>query len=159
MNSQKTIDHIDQLCGQADVMILQGKNADQMFTLHLREITEQTLRKSFKEIKYKMNLDYAGKVEISKTLSEIASLITKDEFHLNQTVDYNNKSHEISTKIQNFEQKWLWSIPYIHEAGIDQLFRVLLINRTTGFDAALAYLRGERKTIRPRPFDPKLTSF
>lgn len=153
MNSQKTIDHIDQLCGQADIMILQGKNADQIFTIYLREITEQTLRKSFEEIKYNMNLDYASDVGISRAFSGIAYMITKDEFHLNQAVDDNNKSNQTITKIQNFEQKWLSSIPYIHETGIDRLFRVLLINRTSGFDAALRYLCGEMKIQSLHPLD------
>lgn len=158
MNSQKTIDHIDQLCKQADTMILQGKNADQMFTLYLREKTEQTLRKSFKEIKYKMNLDYVGDFGVGGITPGIVSRITKDEHLLNQAIDIKNKSDEAYKKIQNFEQKWLYSIPYIHEADIDTLFWVL-INNKSGFDAALAYLRGEIKTITPRPHNPKIVFY
>jgi len=149
MNFQKTIDHIDQLCEQADAMILQGKNADQIFTLYLREKTEQTLRKSFEKIKYKMNIDYIGDFGVC-VLPGIASLITNNESLLKQTADINNKSNEADQKIQNFEQKWLSSIPYIHEADIDKLFWVL-INHKSGFDAALAYLREEIKIITPRP--------
>jgi len=151
MNFQKTIDHIDQLCGQADTMILQGKNADQIMTLHLREITEQTLRKSFEKIKYKMNIDYIGDFGVSGIIPGIVSLITNNESLLKQTADINNKSNEADQKIQNFEQKWISSIPYIHEADIDKLFWVL-INHKSGFDAALAYLREEIKIITPRPF-------
>ena len=150
MNFQKTIDHIDQLCGQADSMILEGKNADQIMTLHLREITEQTLRKSFEKIKYKMNIDYIGDFGVSGIIPGIVSLITNNESLLKQTADINNKSNEADQKIQNFEQKWLFSIPYIHETDIDKLFWVL-INHKSGFDAALAYLREEIKIITPRP--------
>jgi len=64
----------------------------------------------------------------------------------------NSKSNEAHKKIQNFEQKWISSIPYIHEADLDKLFRILLINHKSGFDAALAYLREEIKIITPRPF-------
>lgn len=148
---QKTIDHIDQLCDQADSMILEGKNADQIFTLHLREVTEQALRESFKEIKYKMNLDYVINFGVGGALPGIASVIIRNEFLLKQTVN-NSKYNEAHKKIQNFEQKWLSSIPYIHEASIDKLFRILLINNTSGFDAALTYLREEMKIITPRPF-------
>jgi len=154
MNFQKTIDHIDQLCEQADTMILQGKNADQIMTLHLREKTEQTLRKSFEKIKYKMNIDYIGDFGVSGIIPGIVSLITNDEYLLKQTVDNENKSNEAYKKIQNFEQKWLSSIPYIHESDIDKLFWVL-INHKSGFDAALAYLRGEMRILTPRPLDPK----
>ncbi len=151
MNFQKTIDHIDQLCDQADSMILEGKNADQIMALHLREITEQTLRKSFEKIKYKMNIDYIVDFGVSGIIPGIASLITNNESLLKQTADINNKSNEADQKIQNFEQKWISSIPYIHEADIDKLFWVL-INQKSGFDAALAYLREEIKIITPRPF-------
>jgi len=148
---QKTIDHIDQLCDQADSMILEGKNSDQIITLHLREKTEQTLRVSFKEIKYKMNLDYVINFGVGGALPGIASVFTNNEFLLKQTVN-NSKSNEAHKKIQNFEQKWISSIPYIHEADLDKLFRILLINHKSGFDAALAYLREEIKIITPRPF-------
>jgi hypothetical protein len=131
--------------------ILQGKNADHIFTLHLREKTEQTLRKSFEKIKYKMNIDYIGDFGVSGIIPGIVSLITNNESLLKQTVDINNKSNEADQKIQNFEQKWISSIPYIHEADIDKLFWVL-INHKSGFDAALAYLREEIKIITPRPF-------
>jgi len=148
---QKTIDHIDQLCDRAASMILEGKNADQIMTLHLREITEQTLRASFEEIRHKMNIDYIGDFGVSGIMPGIASLITNNESLLKQTADINNKSNEAHKKIQNFEQKWISSIPYIHEADLDKLFRTLLINHKSGFDAALAYLREEIKIITPRP--------
>ena len=154
MNFQKTIDHVDQLCEQADTMILKGKNADHIFTLHLRKVTEQTLRKSFEKIKHKMTMDYIGDVGVGGIIPGIVSLITQDEFLLKQTATTKNKSDETHKKIQNFEQKWLSSIPYIHEADIDKLFWVL-INHKSGFDAALAYLRGEMRILTPRPFDQK----
>jgi len=156
---QKTLNQIDQLCGQADSMILQGKNSDQIITLHLRKVTEQTLRESFEKIKRKMTMDYIGDVGVGGIIPGIVSLITNDESLLNQAIDNKNKSDEADKKILNFEQKWLYSISFIHEANIDKLFRVLLINNTSGFDAALAYLRGEMKTITPRPFDPKIVFF
>jgi len=143
---QKTLNHIDQLYCQADSMILEGKNSDQIITLHLREVTEQTLRKSFEKIKHKMNLNHIGDIGVGEIIPGIVSLIIKDESLLNQTIDNKNKTNEADKKIQNFEQKWLSSIHYIHEADIDQLLRVLLINNTSGFDAALAYIRGEMKT-------------
>ncbi len=148
---QKTIDHIDQLCNQVDSMILEGKNSDKIITLHLREVTEQALRVSFKEIKHKMTSKYVIDFGVS-ALPGIASVFTNNEFLRKQTIDNNNKSNEIYKKTQNFEQKWLSSIPYIHEAGIDKLFRVLIINYKSGFDAALTYLREEIKIITPRPF-------
>jgi len=148
---QKTIDHIDQLCDQADSMILEGKNSDQIITLHLRETTEQTLRVSFEEIKHKMNLDYISDYGVGGIIPGIISLIIKDESLLKQTAT-NNRANEAHENIQNFEQKWLSSIPYIHEAGIDKLFRTLLINHKSGFDSALAYLREEMKIITPRSF-------
>jgi len=147
---QKTIDHIDQLSGQVDSMILEGKNSDQIITLHLRETTEQTLRVSFEEIKHKMNLDYIGDCGIGVIVGTTA-LITKNESLLKQTATNKNRADEADKKILNFEQKWLSSIPYIHEAGIDKLFRTLLINHKSGFDAALAYLREEMKIITPCP--------
>jgi len=152
---QKTLNHIDQLYGQADSMILQGKNSDQIITLHLRKVIEQTLRKSFKGIKHKMTKDYVVDFGVGGIIPGIVSRLTKDEHLLNQAIDNKNKSNEAYKKIQNFEQKWLYSIRFIHEADIDKLFRVLLINNTSGFEAALAYLSVEKKTITPRPFDPK----
>jgi len=151
---QKTINHIDQLCDQADAMILQGKNSDKIMTLHLRKVTEQALRLSFEEINHKMNIDYIDDFGVS-ILPGIVSLITNNESLLKQTINNDNKSTEAHKKIQNFEQKWLSSIRYIHEADIDKLFWVL-INHKSGFDAALAYLRGEIKTITPRRLDTKL---
>ena len=156
---QKTLNHINQLYGQADSMILQGKNSDQIITLHLREVTEQTLRESFEKIKHKMNMDYIGDVGVGGIIPGIVSLITNDEFPLNQAIDNKNKANEADKKIQNFEQKWLSSIHYIHEKDIDQLLKVLLINNTSGFEAALRYLRGEMKTITPRPFDSKIVFY
>lgn len=156
---QKTIDHIDQLFGQADSMILKGKNSDQIITLHLRKVTEQTLRKSFEKIKHKMTKDYVVDFGVGGIIPGIVSRITKDEHLLNQAIDNKNKSDEAHKKILNFEQKWLYSIRFIHEANIDKLFVVLLINNTSGFDAALAYLHEEEKTITPRPFDPKIVFF
>ncbi len=149
---QKTIDHIDQLCDQADSMILEGKNSDQIITLHLREVTEQALRESFEEIKHKMTMDYIIDVGVGGIIPGIVSLITQDEFLLKQTATTKNRADEAHKNIQNFEQKWLSSIPYIHEAGMDKLFRTLLINHKSGFDAALAYLREEMKIITPRQF-------
>jgi len=148
---QKTIDHIDQLCDQADSMILEGKNSDKIITLHLRETIEQALRVSFEKIKHKMNLDYIGDYGIGVIVGTTA-LITKNESLLKQTATNKNRADEADKKILNFEQKWLSSIPYIHEAGIDKLFRTLLINHKSGFDAALAYLHEEMKIITPRPF-------
>ena len=148
---QKTIDHIDHLCDEADSMILEEKNSDKIITLHLREKTEQALRVSFKEIKHKMTSNYVMDFGIS-ALPGIASVFTNNEFLRKQTIDNKNKSDEAHKKIQNFEQKWLSSIPYIHEADIDKLFRILLINNKTGFDAALAYLHEEIKIITPHPF-------
>ena len=148
---QKTIDHIDQLCDQADSMILEGKNSDKIITLHLRETIEQALRVSFEKIKHKMNLDYIGDYGIGVIVGTTA-LITKNESLLNQAIDNKNKTNEAHKKIQNFEQKWLSSIHYIHEADLDKLFRTLLINHKSGFDAALAYLHEEIKIITPRPF-------
>jgi len=159
MNFQKTINHIEQLCVQADSMILQGQNSDKKFTLYLRETTEKVLRESFEETKYKMDIDYVGDFVAGKTLPGIVYLKTKNESLLNQAIDNKNKANEADKKIQNFEQKWLSAIPYINETDIDQLLRVLLINNTSGFDAALAYLRGEMKTITPRPFDPKIVFY
>ena len=156
---QKTIDHIDQLCDQADSMILEGKNSDQIITLHLRETTEQTLRICFEEIKHKMNLDYISDYGVSGIIPGIISLITQNEFLLKQTATTKSRADEAHKNIQNFEQKWLSSIPYIHEASIDKLFRILLINNTSGFDAALTYLREEMKIITPRPFDLKIVFF
>ena len=152
---QKTIDHIDQLCDQADSMILQGKNSDQIITLHLRKVTEQTLRESFEKIKHKMNMDYIGNVGVGGIIPGIVSLITKDESLLNQAIDNKNKANEADKKIQNFEQKWVSSIQYIHEANVDRLFGVLRINNTLGFDSALRYLLVEMETITTHPFDPK----
>ena len=149
---QKTIDHIDQLCDQSDTMILEGKNSDKIITLHLREVTEQALRVSFEKIKHKMTMDYIGDVGVGGIIPGIVSLITQDEFLLKQTATTKNIADEAHKKIQNFEQKWLSSIPYIHEASIDKLFRILLINNTSGFDAALTYLREEMKIITSRPF-------
>jgi len=156
---QKTLNQIDQLCGQADSMILQGKNSDQLITLHIRKVAEQTLRESFEKIKHKMTLDYIVDFGVCGILPGIASLITNDEFLSNQAIDNKNKSNEADKKIQNFEQKWLSSIRFIHEADIDKLFRVLLINNTSGFDAALRYLRGEMKIQRIRPLDKKIVFF
>jgi len=141
---QKTIDHIDQF--------LEGKNSDQIITLHLREKTEQTLRVSFEKIKYKMTMDYISDVGVGAIIPGIVSLITHNEFLLKQTAVNKNRADKAHKKIQNFEQKWLSSIPYIHEADIDKLFGILLINNTSGFDAALTYLREEMKIITPRPF-------
>ena len=76
---QKTIDHIDQLCDQADSMILEEKNSDQIITLHLRETTEQTLRACFEEIKHKMNLDYISDYGIGGVIVVTTALITADE--------------------------------------------------------------------------------
>ncbi len=149
---QKTIDHIDQLWDQADSMILEGKNTDQIIALHLRETTEQTLRVCFEEIKHKMNLDYISDYGVSGIIPGIISLIIKDESLLKQTATIKNRADEAHKNIQNFEQMWISSIPYIHEAGIDKLFRTLLINHKSGFDAALAYLHEEMKTITPRQF-------
>ena len=149
---QKTIKHIDQVCDQADSMILEEKNSDQIITLHLRETTEQALRVSFKEIKHKMTVDYIGDVGVGAIIPGIVSLKTNNEFLLKQTATNKNTADEAHKKIQNFEQNWLSSIPYIHEAGIDKLFRVLIINHKSGFDAALTYLREEIKIITPRPF-------
>jgi len=156
---QKTLNHIDQLCGQADSMILQGKNSDQIITLHLRDVTEQTLRESFEKIKHKMKLDYIGDIGLGGIIPGIALRITNHESLLRQTIENKNKSDEAHKKIQNFEQKWLSSIHHIHEADIDRLLKVLLINNTSGFDAALMCLRREMKTLRPRPFNPKIRFF
>jgi len=151
---QKTIDHIDQLCDQTDSMILEGKNSDKIITLHLREVTEQALIKSFEKIKHKMTIDYISDVGVSGIIPGIVSLITNNEFLLKQIAVNKNRADEADKKIKNFEQKWLSSIRYIHEADIEKFFRILLINNKSGFDAALAYLRGEIKTITPRRLDP-----
>ena len=149
---QKTIDHIDQLCNQADSMILEGKNSDKIMTLHLREVTEQALRLSFEEINHKMNIDYIDDFGVGAIIPGIVSLITNNEFLLKQTAINKNMADKAHKKKQNFEQKWLSSIPYIHEASIDKLFSVLIINHNSGFDVALTYLREEIKIITPRPF-------
>ena len=159
MKFQKTLNHIDQLCGQADSMILEGQNSDKTITLHLREVTEQTMSASFKEIKYKMKLDYIVDFGVGGIIPGIVALKTNDEFLLNQGIDNKNKFDEAHTKILNFEQKWLSSIHFIHEADIDKLFRVLLINHKSGFDAALANLRGEMKILTPRTFVQKIRFF
>ncbi len=149
---QKTLNHIDHLFGQADSMILQGRNSDQIITLHLRKVTEQALRESFEKIKHKMTKDYVVDFGVGGIIPGIVSRITKDEHLLNQAIDNKNKSDEAHKKILNFEQKWLSSICFIHESGIDKLFKVLIINHNSGFDTALTYLREEIKIITPRPF-------
>jgi len=159
MNFQKTINQIEQLCVQADSMILQGQNSDKKFTLYLRETTEKILREFFKEIKHKMNKDYISDYGIEGVIVGAISLIAKNESLLKQTATNKNRADDANKKIQNFEQKWLSSIHLIHESDIDKLFRVLQINHKSGYGAALAYLRGEMKIPTTHPFDQKIRFF
>ena len=95
---QKAIDHIDQLCDQADSMILEGKNSDQIITLHLREVTEQALRVSFEKIKHKMTMDYISDVGVGGIIPGIVSLITNNEFLLKQTATNKNRADKAHKK-------------------------------------------------------------
>ncbi len=149
---KKTIEHIDQLCAQADTMILEGKNSDHIITLHLRELAEETLRKSFEKIRHKMKIGYIGDSGIGGTIIGITSLIPQSESLLENTKTIKNNIDEAHKNIQNFEQRWLSSIHAIHEADIDKLFCILMINQMSGFEKALAYILRKTSTITPRPF-------